>query len=106
MPTNTCAIDPVALATFDLSQTTDHDPSDGMSRVMERVAKPSTVYRYQLQEPALWRAKFDAPVFTLATRSTGSIVATLAENRYATQVSIEGEESGLFCFTTVLHGGM
>jgi AraC-like DNA-binding protein len=104
MPTHTHAIDPVALATFDLSQTTDHGPSDGTSRVIERVAQPRTVYRYQLQDRALWRTKFKAPAFTLAARSAGSIVATVAQSRYATEVGIEGEESGFFCFTTVLRG--
>src|SRR3954463_6739399 len=104
MPTH--AIDSVALATFDLSQATEHGPLDGTSRVIERAAQPSTVYRYQLQDRAHWRAKFEAPVFTLAARSAGSIVATVAENRYATEVAIEGEESELFCFTTILHGAM
>ena len=106
MPTHTHAIDPAALAMFDVSQATDHGSFDGTSRVMERVAKPSTVYRYQLQDRALWRTKLNTPVFTLASRGAGSVVATFAENRYATEVSIEGQESGLFCFTTLLHGDM
>jgi hypothetical protein len=84
MPTHTHAIDPATLATFDVSQATDHG-FDGTSRVMERVAKPSTVYRYQLQDRALWRTKFETPVFTLASRSAGSLLATFAENRYATE---------------------
>lgn len=46
----------------------------------------------------------DRPIFTLATRSAGSVVAGHAQNRFGTEVTVDGEESGLFCFTTQLHG--
>src|SRR5437588_870587 len=102
----TRTIDPAGLTMFDLSAETDHCSSDGTSRVTECVPKPTTTYGYKLQDRALWHSKFDSSGFTLATRSAGSIVASFVENRYATEVSVHGEESALFCFSTLLHGEM
>ncbi len=94
----------MALTLFDVSATSDGSLLDGTSRVVERVAQPKTTYAYQVRDRSLWRQRFDRPIFTLATRSAGSIIAAHATNRFATDVTIDGEQSGLFCFTTLLHG--
>ncbi|QCI63676.1 AraC family transcriptional regulator [Phreatobacter stygius] len=104
MPMTAPAIDPARLATFNVVRASDPGGVDGTSRVSERVAKSSRIYRYQLQNSALWRMQFDRPIFTLATRGAGSIIASYADSRFATEVSIDGDEGGLFCFTTLLHG--
>ncbi|WP_144186405.1 hypothetical protein [Elioraea rosea] len=94
----------MALPLFDVSATSDGGLLDGTSRVVERVAQPKTTYAYQLRDRTLWRQRFDRPIFTLATRSAGSIIAAHATNRFATDVTIDGEQSGLICFTTLLQG--
>jgi AraC-like DNA-binding protein len=104
MPMDALAIDPALLTTFDVVQASDPGALDGTSRVIERVAEPSRVYRYQLQDRALWRMQFKSPIFSLATRTAGSILASYGGNRFATEVSIDGEEGDLFCFMTLLHG--
>lgn len=104
MQGDTHAIDPTALALFDVRAVCDGGRLDGTSRVLERVALPKTTYAYQVRDRALWRQRFDRPIFTLATRSAGTIIAAHATNRFATHVTIDGEQSGLFCFTTLLHG--
>lgn len=48
--------------------------------------------------------RFDGPIFSLATRGAGSLVASHAASRFGTDVSIDGEEGEYFCFTTSLHG--
>lgn len=100
------AIDPMALTLFDVSVTSDCGLLDGTARVVERVARPRTIYAYQVQDRALWRTTFPRPIFTLATRSAGELVAGHATNRFATQVMFDGEPSALVCFTMVQQGRM
>lgn len=100
------ALDPARLATFNLVQADDHGELDGTSRVSEQVAASSRVYRYRLRDRALWHKRFDRPIFSLATRSAGSILASYADSRFATDVFVDGDEGGLFCFTTLLRGDM
>ncbi|MBV1800071.1 hypothetical protein KSF81_25155 [Siccirubricoccus sp. G192] len=94
----------MALKMFDVIATSDCNMLDGTTRIVERVARPRTSYAYQVQDRALWRTNFDRPIFTLATRSAGSVIAGHAESRFATEVTMDGEESGLFCFTILRHG--
>lgn len=104
MPLDTPATDAASLAMFTVVQQSGTGAPDGTSRVIERVAEPSCTYKYQLQDRALWRTNFKMPIFSLATRGAGSILASYAENRFATGVSVDGEGGNLFCFTTLLRG--
>ncbi|RXT55815.1 hypothetical protein B6S44_06885 [Bosea sp. Tri-44] len=98
------AIEPALPAMFDIVRARHPEDLDGRLRVNERVAKSDRIYTYQLQNRALWSAKFDKPIFTLATRAAGSILASYADSSFATDVSVEGDEGDLFCFTTMLFG--
>jgi AraC-like DNA-binding protein len=99
-------IEPAPLAMFDVVRASRPEDLDGRLRVTERVAKSDRVYTYQLQSRALWSARFEKPIFTLATRSAGSILASYADSSFATDVSVDGDEGDLFCFTTMKLGHM
>lgn len=93
------------LRMFTVVRATETAELDSRSQVSARLTGPASPYRFHLRDLALLRKRFDIPVFTLAVRSAGSIVATYVDSRFATETSIEGE-SDLFCFTTPLHGEM
>ena len=93
------------LTTFSLVCASDPAELDARSRVSHRFAGTSRAYRYQLRDRALWRMRFDDPIFSRATRGAGAIVVSHGESRFATEVSIEGE-GDLFCFTTLLQGDL
>lgn len=99
-------IEPALPAMFDVVRARHPGDLDGRLRITERVAKSDRIYTYQLQNRALWSAKFDKPIFTLATRAAGSILASYADSSFATDVSVDGDEGNLFCFTTMLLGHM
>ncbi|MBW4652272.1 MAG: AraC family transcriptional regulator [Kaiparowitsia implicata GSE-PSE-MK54-09C] len=99
-------IEPAPLAMFDVIRASRPEDLDGRMRVTERVAKSDRVYTYQLQNRALWSMIFHKPIFTLATRTAGSILASYVDTRFATDVSVDGDEGDLFCFTTMLDGHM
>lgn len=99
-------IEPALLGMFDVVRASRPEDLDGRLRVTERVAKSDRVYTYQLQDRALWSAKFEKPIFTLATRAAGSLLASYADSSFATDVSVDGDEGDLFCFTTMLLGHM
>lgn len=82
-----------------------NDPAelDSRSRVTDRLPGQSRAYRYRLCDCSLWRMRFDKPIFSLAIRSVGAFVVSHGENRFATEVSIEGD-SNHFCFATLLRG--
>lgn len=104
MPMAAPTIDSARLAMFNVVRVSDPGGLDGTLRVSECVAKSSRIYRYQLQNRTLWRRRFDRPIFTLATRGAGSIIASYVDSSFATEVSVDGDEGSLFCFTTLLHG--
>jgi AraC-like DNA-binding protein len=98
--------DAARLAMFNVVRVTDPAELDSRSGVSDRFTGSSRDYRYRLQDRALWRTRFDTPIFSLATRSAGAIVASYGESRFATEVAIEGEEGDFFCFTTLLQGSL
>jgi hypothetical protein len=109
MPVDALVIDPAVRTMFTVLETSDPGALDGtsrlpLSRVLVRVADPNRVWRYQLQDRALRRQRFKGPVFSVATRSAGSILASYGESRSATEISVDGEEGELLCFITALHG--
>lgn len=93
------------LRMFDVVRANDTAELDSRSRVSSRLTGPASPYRFHLRDRALLRMRFDNPIFTLAVRSAGSIVATYVDSHFATETAIEGE-SDLFCFTTPLQGDM
>ncbi|MDR6871998.1 AraC-like DNA-binding protein [Bosea sp. BE125] len=97
-------IEPALPAMFDIVRARHPEDLDGRLRITERVVKSERIYTYQLQDRALWSATFDKPIFTLATRAAGSILASYADSSFATDVSVDGDEGDLFCFTTMLSG--
>ncbi|WP_158287714.1 helix-turn-helix transcriptional regulator [Falsiroseomonas bella] len=91
------------LETFTVVRANDTAELDARSRVSDRLPGRGRDYRYRLRDRALWHRRFEAPIFTLATRSAGSILVSHGESRFATEVAIEGE-SDLLCLTTMLRG--
>jgi AraC-like DNA-binding protein len=100
------SLDPQRLAVFNVVSASDPAELDSRSRVSERLPEPSRVYKYRLRDPALSGTRFDSPIFTLATRSAGGLLASYGDSRFATEVSIDGDEGDFFCFTTMLQGGL
>ena len=104
MPMDALAIDPAMRATFSVVHTSDPGALEGTIRVIERTAEPSRFYKYQLQDRALWPMQFEIPIFIMASRNAGSTLATYLGNRFVTDISIDGEDGDLFCFTAPLQG--
>jgi AraC-like DNA-binding protein len=98
--------DDARLTMFNVVRASDPAELDGRSRVSNRLPESSRAYRYQLRDRALWRMCFDSPIFSLAIRSAGPIVASHGASRFATEVSIEAGQSENFCFTTLLQGDL
>jgi hypothetical protein len=92
------------LPTFTVVQATDPAELDTQSRVSERFPAPSRMYKYRLQDPALWRARFERPIFGLAIRKTDAILTSFAENRFATDIAIDGAADDYFGFAAMLAG--
>jgi len=105
-PYEALAIDAVHLPTFNVVQAADPAELDSGSRVSDRFPTPSRVYKYRLRDRALWRQRFDAPIFGLAIRGAGGILASHGENRFATDIVIEGEAEDYYGFATIHRGRM
>jgi AraC-like DNA-binding protein len=89
---------------FDVVRATDPAELDSRSRVSDRLPGSSRDYRYQLCDRALWRMRFDSPILSVAIRSAGSLLACHGDGRFATEVSVDGDESDMFGFSTPLQG--
>jgi AraC-like DNA-binding protein len=105
-PYEPLAVDPGRLPTFSVVMATDPAELDSQSRVSERFPTPSRMYKYRLRDPALWRMRFETPIFGLAIRSAGGILASHGENRFATDIAIDGEADEYFGFATIRRGHM
>ena len=106
MSVHALSYDEAGLAMFNVIRASDPAELDGRSRVSNRLPGSSRDYRYQLRDRALWRMRFDNPIFSIAIRSAGPILASHGEGRFATEVSLDDEESDAFGFTTPLQGDM
>ena len=109
MPVDALSIDPAGRALFTVVEAGASGTPDGaarlpLSRVLERVADASRVWKYQLQDRALWRQRFDGPILSVATRRSRSILASYVGNRFATDITLDGEIGELFCFITAIQG--
>ncbi len=95
--------DPV-LTMFNIVRAKALQDLSGKICVVERATQSNRTYTYQLQDRALWRPRFEQPIFTLATRRAGSILASFVESSFSTEVTVDGDEGSLYCFTTMLAG--
>lgn len=84
-------------AMFQVTRTADPTEFDTRSRISQRMPSTGQLYRYHLTDPALWRARFERPIFALAARGAGPIVVSHARSRFATEVGFDGAASPLFC---------
>jgi len=100
------AVDADRLPTFSVVQAADPAELDSRSRVSDRFPAPSRVFKYQLRDRALWHTRFDTPIFGLAIRNAGAILASHGENRFATDVGIEGDPDDYFGFAMIQRGRM
>ncbi|WP_441508968.1 helix-turn-helix domain-containing protein [Bosea sp. 2YAB26] len=91
-------------AGFDVVRASNPELFCGTFRVTERAAQSSRIFAYQLRDRSLWRLRFERPIFTIATRGAGSILASYADSSFATDTFVDGDEGGLFCLTTMLAG--
>jgi len=97
-------LDLAALGTLDIVEVRDPNEMDTTSRVSRRLLGDSAFFSYQLQDRALFRAKFHEPITIIAERRLGSMVITLSADRFATQVAIHGKGMDSFCFHMMLQG--
>jgi AraC-like DNA-binding protein len=105
--------DPALAAKFAITRSTDPAEFTASSRISARLPGSSQYYAYQLRDRALWRMRFDKPIFTLADRSAGTIGVCFAENRFSTKVALGGDKSNVFvvamprkgALTLLLDGG-
>lgn len=89
-------VDPAAAAKFKTTRSTDPAEFTASSRISTRLPGVSYNYGYQLRDRALWRMRFNEPIFTMADRCAGTIEACFAENRFSTEVTLSGNESSMF----------
>lgn len=95
---------PERLSAFDVFRVHDAAELDTRSSISERFPATGRLYKYQLRERALWRTRFEQPIFGMATRSAGAILVSFGDSRFATDVNRDGEEGDLFCVTMPVHG--
>ncbi len=97
-------IDPLRLTAFNVVQATDPEELDVRSRVSERLPGQSRTYKYRLRDPALWRMRFNQPIFRIAIRSAGAIMASQASSQFSTEVVADGTADEHFGFATMVRG--
>jgi len=98
--------DAARLSMFSMTSAIDPNELDCRSQMSDRLPGQSRAYRYMLQDPAIWRMRFKNPIVSVAIRSTGSILVSYGETRFATEVALDGEESDFFGFSAPLRGRM
>lgn len=99
-------IDPALAAKFETTRSFDSAEFTARSNMSTRLPGPSQFYNYQLRDRALWRMRFNEPIFTLADRSAGTIGVCLAENRFSTEVTLSGNESSVFVVAMPCKGAL
>ncbi|MGG5820599.1 AraC family transcriptional regulator [Falsiroseomonas sp. HW251] len=99
-------IDPPAAAKFKTVSSIDPAEFTASSRISSRLPGTSHQYGYQLRDRALWRMRFNEPIFAMASRSAGTIEACFAENRFSTDVRLSGDESGNFVVVMPCKGAL
>ncbi len=98
--------DAPALAAFHVTQTSDPLELDSRSRVSDRLPGSSREYRYQLRDRTVLQQRFEAPILSVAIRSAGPLLVSHGAGRFASEVSMDGDRSDVFGFSTPLQGDM
>jgi len=99
-------IDPGMLTTFCVTETNDPMDLDIKSKVSDRLPALSRTYKYRLRDRALLGMKFSGAICSLASRESGSIVVSYGADRFAMEVSTDGDERDPLIITTMLRGAM
>ena len=97
---------PEALRSFAVTQTSDPMDLDARSRVSSRLPSLSRSYKYRLSDRALVGRRFDGTICTLASRESGSILVSYGADRFATEVSIDGDARDPLIITNMLRGAV
>lgn len=95
-----------AAAKFKTISSIDPEEFTASSRISSRLPGRSHQYDYQLRDRALWRKRFDEPIFAMASRSAGTIEACFAENRFSTEVRQSGDQSSNFVVVMPCKGAL
>jgi AraC-like DNA-binding protein len=98
--------DPMARQTCHVTHVRDPNEMDRRSLVSERFPRISRAYKYRLRDRALMRARFEHPIFSLAIAQVGSMLVSEGADRFATEITIEGELETRFYFNVLRHGGL
>jgi AraC-like DNA-binding protein len=99
-------IDPGMLRSFAVAETKDPRELDTKSKISDRLPELSRTYKYRLRDRALLHMNFNGPICSLASRESGSIVASYGADRFAMDISMDGDDRNPVVFTTMLHGTM
>jgi AraC-like DNA-binding protein len=94
------------LGTFAVAETNDPKELDAKSKISERLPELSRTYKYRLRDQALLRMNFPGAICRLASRESGSIVASYGADRFAMDISMDVDERNPVVFTTMLQGTM
>ncbi|MEO3474196.1 helix-turn-helix transcriptional regulator [Roseomonas sp. CAU 1739] len=94
------------LSSFDVIRVTDPGELGASSRISDRLPPSGRPYKYRLRDRGLWRMRFDDPILSVATRGAGAMLVSYGESRFATEVTIDGDDGDLFCLTMPLQGEM
>ena len=92
--------------TFVVTETNDPMDMDLRSKLSDRLPVRSRAYKYRLRDRALLGRKFNSAICTLASRESGSIVVSYGADRFAMEVSVDGDERDPFIITTMLRGAV
>ena len=99
-------IDAALAARFETARSTDAEEFTASSRISDRLPGTSHEYEYRLRDRALWRMRFEDPIFALADRGAGAMGVCLATNRFCTEVSLSGDEGSVFVVALPSQGTM
>jgi AraC-like DNA-binding protein len=100
---NDTKIDFTSLSGFGIS-TLIYSNKLGNGLSLKERSKANCTYTYKIRDKALKDKKYEDSNLRLAICGAGSVVASCGENRFATELCCDGDESDLFCFTTPLQG--
>jgi AraC-like DNA-binding protein len=98
--------DPAVAAKFEITRSADPAEFTASSRISTRLPASSQNYEYQLRDRALWRMRFDEPIYSLAERRAGAIGVSFAENRFSTEVALDSDSGRVFVVAMPYRGAL
>lgn len=94
------------LELFTITRSNDPTELDSRSRMSDRLPGQSREYRYTLQDRTLLGMRFESPIVSVAIRAVGPILGSYGQSLFATEVTLDGDESDVFGFSSPLRGKM